>query len=173
LLDGLVFGRRVVCAIVEGKTSAEPTGAMTGVLTHTLTDRVDTVRASADPVVLGADRPASAAALRGALQRTMSSDCGVARDPEGLRRAAAEIDELAARAAGLPGREAASYEVLNLLRVSRAIVAAASAREESRGAHTRTDIPHPDDRWLGRLVIDRDAPPRFVPLASLVVREQA
>jgi len=173
LLDGLVFGRRVVCAIVDGKTSAEPTGAMTGVLTDMLTDRVDTVRASADPVVLGADRPASAAALRGALQRTMSSDCGVARDPEGLRRAAAEIDELAARAAGLPGRAAASYEVLNLLRVSRAIVAAASAREESRGAHTRTDIPHPDDRWLGRLVIDRDAPPRFVPLASLVVREQA
>jgi L-aspartate oxidase len=169
LLDGLVFGRRVVCAIVEGKTSAEPTGAMTGVLT----DRLDIFDASVDPIVLGADRPASAVALRGALQRSMSADCGVARDPEGLRRVAAEIDELALRAEGLPVREAASYEMLNLLRVSRAIVAAAWAREESRGAHTRTDIPHPDDRWLGRLVIDGDAPPRFVPIASLAVREQA
>jgi L-aspartate oxidase len=169
LLDGLVFGRRVVCAVAEGKSSAEPTGAMTGVLG----DAPDTGEPPADPIILGADGPASAATLRSALQRTMSADCGVARDPEGLRRAAAELDELAVRAGGLPVREAASYEVLNLLRVSHAIVAGASAREESRGAHTRTDIPHPDDRWLGRLVIDGDAPPRFVPLAALAVPEQA
>jgi len=90
-----------------------------------------------------------------------------------LRHAAAELDELAVRAAGLPVREAASYEVLNLLRVSRAIVAAASAREESRGAHTRVDIPYSDDRWLGRLVIRGETPPHFVPLASLAVPEQA
>jgi L-aspartate oxidase len=73
----------------------------------------------------------------------------------------------------LPVREVASYEVLNLLRVSHAIVAAASAREESRGAHTRIDVPYSDDRWLGRLVIHGDTPPRFVPLASLAVPEQA
>jgi len=169
LLDGLVFGRRVVCAIVEGKTAAEPTGAMTGVLA----DACEADNPAADPIVIGADRPESAAALRGALQRTMSADCGVARDPDGLRRAAAALDDLAVRADGLAAREPASYEVLNLLRVSHAIVAAAAARDESRGAHTRTDIPYSDDRWLGRLVIDGDAPPRFVPLASLAVPEQA
>jgi len=63
--------------------------------------------------------------------------------------------------------------VRNLLCVARAIVAAASAREESRGAHTRTDIPYTDDRWLGRLVVHGAARPRFVPLASLAVPEQA
>ena len=167
LLDGLVFGRRVVSAIVDGKTEAEPTGAMTGVLT----DTADAGDLPTDPIVLGADRPAAAAGLRSALQRTMSADCGVARDPDGLRRAAAELEELAARAEGLPVRETASYEVINLLRVASAIVAAASAREESRGAHTRTDVPYTDDRWLGRLVIHGDTPPRFVALASLAVRE--
>jgi L-aspartate oxidase len=172
LLDGLVFGRRVVCAIAEGKTRAEPTGAMSGVLTDTA-EAPDARDEPGDPIILGADRPANAAALRSALQRTMSADCGVARDPEGLRRAAEELNELEARADGLPEREAASYEVVNLLLVSRAIVAAASAREESRGAHTRIDIPYSDDRWLGRLVIHGDTPPRFVPLASLAVPEQA
>jgi succinate dehydrogenase/fumarate reductase flavoprotein subunit len=63
--------------------------------------------------------------------------------------------------------------VRNLLCVARAIVATASAREESRGAHTRTDIPYTDDRWLGRLVIHGETPPRFVPLASLAVRGEA
>src|SRR5258705_8857428 len=99
---------------------------MTGLLTDT-TEAPDAHDEPRDPIVLGADRPAEAAALRSALQRTMSADCGVARDPEGLRHAAAELDELEMRADGLPVREVASYEVVNLLRVSRAIVAAASA----------------------------------------------
>jgi len=168
LLDGLVFGRRVVCAIVAGKHEAEPTGAMHGVLDLTLGD------AGAEPDAIHAADPPSetAAELRGALQRAMSADCGVARDPDGLKRAAEALVDLAEDAAGLPVREVASYEVLNLLRVSRAIVAAANAREESRGAHTRTDVPLTDDRWLGRLVIQGDAAPRFVALAALAAREQ-
>jgi L-aspartate oxidase len=102
----------------------------------------------------------------------MSADCGVARDPDGLKRAAEVIVDLTDDAAALPDRDVASYEVRNLLRVARAIVAAAAAREESRGAHTRTDVPHTDDRWLGRLVLHGDASPRFVALATLAAREQ-
>ncbi len=135
LLDGLVFGRRVVCAIVADKHTAEPTGAMCGVLDLTLPD----ASRAADPLV-----PADADAtgeLRGALQRVMSADCGVARDPDGLQRAAETLVDLAEDAAGLPEHGVAAYEVVNLLRVARAIVAAATAREESRGAHTRTDVP--------------------------------
>ena len=60
-----------------------------------------------------------------------------------------------------------NYEVINLVRVSRAIVAGALARQESRGSHTRSDAPGADDRWLGRLVIQGDAAPRFVELPAL------
>jgi L-aspartate oxidase len=168
LLDGLVFGRRVVCAIAAGKHAAESTGAMDGVLALPPDGG-----SAPDPIVLGTDGTTVAGELRSAVQRTMSADCGVARDPDGLARAARVLAELAEGAEGLPVREIASYEVINLLRVSRVIVAAATAREESRGAHTRTDIPFTDDRWLGRLVIHGDAPPRFVALAALAVREQA
>jgi L-aspartate oxidase len=168
LLDGLVFGRRVVCAIVAGKHAAEPTGAMDGVL-----ELEPEAAAPPDPIVLGTEGTTVASELRAAVQRTMSADCGVARDPEGLARAAEMLGDLQAGAEGLPVREIASYEVINLLRVSLVIVAAATAREESRGAHTRTDAPFSDDRWLGRLVIHGDGPPRFVAMAALTVREQA
>jgi L-aspartate oxidase len=169
LLDGLVFGRRVVCAIAAGKHAAEPTGAMYGVLDLTLDD----ASAAADPIAPSDGGGLVAGELRNALQRAMSADCGVARDPDGLKRVAEALVDLAEDAAGLPARDVASYEVVNLLRVARAIVAAATAREESRGAHTRIDVPFTDDRWLGRLVVQGEEPPRFVALAALAVGEQA
>jgi succinate dehydrogenase/fumarate reductase flavoprotein subunit len=45
-------------------------------------------------------------------------------------------------------------EVRNLVVVGLAVVLAASGREESRGAHNRTDFPAVDDaRFCRRLVI--------------------
>ena len=52
----------------------------------------------------------------------MSSDCGVVRDAEGLAIAAETLGDLARLADDLPARSIASYEVIDLLRVSRAIV---------------------------------------------------
>ena len=108
---------------------------------------------STDPIVLRKERVTSPEALRGAVQRTMSADCGVVRDAQSLQMAADTLADLAALADDLPAREIATYEVINLLRVSRAIVAAALARQESRGAHTRSDMPYTDEAWLGRLVL--------------------
>jgi len=81
--------------------------------------------------------------------------------------AADTLADLAQLAEDLPAREIATYEVINLLRVSRAIVAGALARQESRGSHTRSDFPGADDGWLGRLVIQGDGAPRFVELPEL------
>jgi L-aspartate oxidase len=163
LLDGLVFGQRVVTAIVAGKESADATGAMAGVLSLPPIE----VLPAPDPVVLDNHEMSEPAALRSAVQRTMSADCGVVRAAPGLQMAADTLAGLATAAEYLPVREIASYEVINLVRVSRAIVAGALAREESRGSHTRSDAPRADDRWLGRLVIQGDSAPRFVELPAL------
>jgi L-aspartate oxidase len=163
LLDGLVFGQRVVSAIVAGKDAPEATGAMAGVLSLPAVDALP----APDPVMLHQEQASAPEALRGAVQRTMSADCGVVRAAPSLCMAGDTLADLALLADDLGTREIASYEVINLVRVSRAIVAAALARQESRGSHTRSDAPGSDDRWLGRLVIQGDGAPRFVELPAL------
>jgi aspartate oxidase len=163
LLDGLVFGRRVVEAILSGKSSAEPSGAMAGVL-----ELPGGFLPEGDPVVLPKDKPTDPDDVRGALQRLMTSDCGVVRDADGLQLAAETLADLSRLANDLPARSIASYEVIDLLRVSRAIVASAASRWESRGSHTRREYPEPSDAMLGRFVTRGSADPVFVALPGVV-----
>ena len=98
------------------------------------------------------------------LKDAMWEGCGVVRDGVRLRAAAdclAGLRERAARIA-VPGPAEANYgwqEALDLdsqLTVARAIVTAALAREESRGAHFRADFAERDDeRWLRYTLVRR------------------
>jgi fumarate reductase flavoprotein subunit len=128
--------------------------------------------------------------LRDALLDLMWDKAGILRDGAGLAAAASGLDALEAEmdATGVDGRERAFnltwHDWLNLksqLLVSRAIVAAARAREESRGAHWREDFPHtaPDAAGLaatrvtladGRIALDwqRVAFTRLQPGQSLL-----
>jgi L-aspartate oxidase len=163
LLDGLVYGRRVVEAILAGKSSAESTGAMTGVLELAPERAPEEDRIG--PVAGNAATPDE---MRTALQRLMSADCGVVRDAEGLRRAADTLARLSRDARDVPARSIESYEVINLLRVASAIVASATERTESRGAHTRREFPERSDSMLGRFVTRDGTAPVFVSLPGVV-----
>ena len=73
------------------------------------------------------------------LRALMWKDAGLLRDAEGLRRAQAGLEELRASfPAGLTRR---AVEARNLLTVAEVMVHAALGREESRGAHYRSDFP--------------------------------
>ncbi len=160
LLDGLVFGYRVVEAIRSGKTAPEPTGAMRGVL-----ECSSLGVSSRDPELLPHADVVDPDALRAAVQKVMSSDVGVVRDAPTLRDASAILDDLTTVVSALPARETRTYEALNVLRVARAITAAAVARRESRGCHTRGDYPKVSKRQLGRYVIVGETLPQFVAFA--------
>jgi L-aspartate oxidase len=169
LLDGLVFGRRVIEAIMAGKENAESNGAMAGVLDVQLEGEPEP-----DPVMLpksADERVTDPAELLASVQRVMTSDCGVVRDLDGLRMANDTLTDLGKLAADLPPRTIATYEVCNVLRVSRAIVASAIARLESRGAHWRIDYPEPSDDMRGRFVLRGGNVPAFVALRESVLRE--
>jgi fumarate reductase flavoprotein subunit len=104
----------------------------------------------------GRGQDADLDAIRERLFATMWDDAGIVRDATGLSRAHAVMGDLARslEAYRLPAiaRERtfnmAWHEWLNLANlvdVSRVIVRAAQARENSRGAHFRADFPEPGD----------------------------
>lgn len=96
--------------------------------------------------------------LRDALQEMMWDKAGILRDAAGLAEASSALDALEAEldASGVDGANRAFnltwHDWLNLkslLLVSRAIVVASQAREESRGAHWREDFPETRDDGVG------------------------
>jgi L-aspartate oxidase len=146
LLEGMVFAARVVEAVAEGRDGPRATGAMRTVMGdggRTIEPVWPRVRTSSD---VG---PAKA---RDELQRAMSAHAGVLRSADSLGRATAALVE-AARAVPDGDHSAEACELRNLVAVGVALATAAQAREESRGAHSRADFPHPSPRFLLRLVV--------------------
>ena len=78
----------------------------------------------------------------------MGRDVGV----PGVLRDAASLDATAAGLADV-ARAAVDPEARNLSEVGWALVHAARAREESRGAHSRLDFPDTSPEFLVRLVL--------------------
>ena len=98
------------------------------------------------------DRPAGLVdgAVRPALQHTMTERAGVLRSRDGLAAGARALADLAVRTTD--GADVSAWETTNLLTVSTALLAAAAAREETRGSHWREDFPDRDDEHWARHV---------------------
>jgi L-aspartate oxidase len=152
LLDGLVFARRAVDAIERGKDGPDETGVLRGIGRY--------ASPAAAPEMGRRPRAEHRFETRRSvdrddLQRLMTRDAGVLRDAASLERAATQLAAMAG---------ADDPEVRNLVAVSSALVAAAWARTESRGTHTRLDFPEPSSALLGRFVFGGGEAPRFVPV---------
>jgi L-aspartate oxidase len=80
--------------------------------------------------------------LRATLQQTMSQHVGVVRDAEGLSTAAKTMVEILSNFdTGKVDRSREVWELVNMATAASAIVHAAIRRQESRGAHFRSDYP--------------------------------
>jgi len=143
LLEGLVFSRRLVRALEGERTRTQPAPI------------------AAEVTPSGRAEPVSA---RAALQVVMSRHAAVTRSAEGLAGAVEAVAEIAC---GLGGVGPHAIETRNLLVNAALTIAAAVARQESRGTHFRTDRPERDDeRWRGHLVWNRGCEPRFEPVTA-------
>jgi L-aspartate oxidase len=152
LLEGMVFGARLAERIAAGTEGPSPTGVL-----RTLEGQAGPIPCQwLAPDAPPAPRPAPAALRddlaksRDRLQRAMTAGAGVVRTASSLRTAGAVVDEVSATL-GSRG-DAAGAELANLVAVARAILASATERTESRGAHTRADFPETDPAWRLRLV---------------------
>ena len=116
--------------------------------------------------------------LREDLGKMMWNKAGIVRDGETLKLGLAEIGDLQKRAAQMAATGGRVFnltwqqalDLRNLLTASSLITQGALLREESRGAHYRTDFPNPDNAtWLKNiyLTLDGDGMKSWTELAKL------
>jgi L-aspartate oxidase len=95
-------------------------------------------------------------AILAPLQQLMTADAGVLRSGPGLARAAAGLAELGQQDCDKPDADA--WQASNLHLVGSALVAAALAREETRGSHWREDFADTSPAWRGHLAVSAAQP---------------
>lgn len=156
----LVFGARA------GRAAAEYASSTTASRTSAVLARG---RAEQDRLERGLTRHAEGteriAHIRTEMQETLETSAGIYRDGDSLAAAAEKVRELRDRfgrarlddhSRAFNTELVAMLELSCMLDVAECIVACALAREESRGAHQRTDFPaRNDERFLAHSVIRR------------------
>ncbi len=134
LLDGLVFGKRAA-------------GRMSQLEKLATDKRRRAAGRPAEPIAAGDE------AWCEEIRRVMWEEIGIIRTGEGMREALGYLTELCSRIREEIAPSQAAMEAANMARVGRLIATAALAREESRGAHYRTDFPHPREEWRRHILI--------------------
>jgi fumarate reductase flavoprotein subunit len=155
----LVFGARAGRAAAEYASSAKDPGTAIHAQGR---DEEHRLQNDLMHKPCGAERLAT---LRDEMQTTMEQSAGIYRTGETLGRAVDTLRTLQERAANLAIEDRtrtfnteriAALELSFMLDVAGAIVNAAFARQESRGAHQRTDFPARDDqRFLAHSLVHR------------------
>jgi len=147
LLETVVFGKRAGDAAAAFALSQPLPARLTRDDAAPTAARLDELR--------NRPRGARIASVRRALQETMDQDAAVFRTEETLHRAYANISELRHqyRAVAVEDRSLIyntelmeAVELGYLIDIAQCMVAAAKARQESRGGHFREDYPNRDDK---------------------------
>ncbi len=157
LLDTLVFGRR------SGVHAAE-------MVKSTQHLSVDDSAAADDKnniqKLLANDKNESFGQIRLDMGTAMKEHFGVFRDESGMREGIEKIESVKKRAEDVYVADKGSIFNTNLLftlelgfmlECAESIAVSAATRTESRGAHTRTDLPDRDDaNWLKHILVSQD-----------------
>ncbi len=136
LLEVVVFARRIIQRAGEIQN-----GEASGVLVNRDGELTLPARRTPTPVP---------PLTREGLQDLLWERVGMVRSRESLEEAAIDLAAWET-VAGQP-HDRPSYELRNLILAGRLMAEAALLREESRGAHFRTDFPEPSARWERHLI---------------------
>ncbi len=150
LLDASVFGRRAGYAIAEFIQGGAQLAPISGDPTERACGRIETL--------MSGGGQESVELIAQELKATMTDQCGIYRSAEKMESGLRCIKDLQHRFQGARVMDKTrrfntdvlvALETEHLLSFSEVIVASALARQESRGAHARTDFPTRDDEtWL-------------------------
>jgi fumarate reductase flavoprotein subunit len=171
----LVFGARAGRAAAEFASSAGPAPAVIGA------QAADEVR-RLEHDLLGGPGTESVSAIRDEMQATMEESAGIYRTGPAMAKGMDKLRELQERVGNVGVADTsrsfntellAALELANMLDIGECILESGLQREESRGAHQRTDFPARDDeRFLIHQLVHRspDGTPRVEPLPVTITR---
>jgi succinate dehydrogenase / fumarate reductase flavoprotein subunit len=149
LLDLIVFGKAAGQHILDSSNGKKLKKLPNDVTKKTIErlKKIDTKSSLEDPRELGEE-----------LRAVMQKHCGVFRTPELLNEGLGKVVDLKQRIRNISIKDNSkvfntarteALELQNLIEVALATMASAKNREESRGAHSRSDYPKRDDNsWL-------------------------
>nr|MCS5607238.1 FAD-binding protein [Alphaproteobacteria bacterium] len=167
ITEAFVFGE------LAGRLAASASEEVKGV-SDTATPFLAVLEETARRPEVGANPTEAIAELQAIMQR----DVGPFRTNEGLRRALAAIDQMAANLPSMATggslafnqQRADWFALRNMLDVARVVTTAALGRTESRGSHQREDFPILDNSWTCHQVITQDG--HGINLSRAEVRRQ-
>ena len=149
LLDLIVFGKAAGQHILDSSKGKKLKKLPNDVTKKTIErlKKIDSKSSLEDPRELGEE-----------LRAVMQKHCGVFRFPQLLNEGLVKVNELKQRIENISIKDNSkvfntarteALELQNLIEVALATMASAKNREESRGAHSRSDFPKRDDNsWL-------------------------
>jgi succinate dehydrogenase / fumarate reductase, flavoprotein subunit len=156
LLETIVFGRRAGLRAAEYSVTVMP---------RALSDRSLKQEEARLQQLMDNHGPERAWQVRDALGTVMSTNLGIFRTKQSMADALKEIRELQFRADAVRLQDKGkifntdliqAFELSCLVDIAETIVAGALAREESRGAHYRSDFTKRDDKtWLRHTLATR------------------
>jgi fumarate reductase flavoprotein subunit len=160
LPECLVFGARAGSAAAEYAMSAKQQPPVVMRQIEDEIRRIDQMRTPGD----GSERIAD---IREEMQSTMEDSAGIFRSGESLTKGVDQLAELQQRLERVQLQDetqvfntelVAALELANMLDIAETILQSALQREESRGAHQRTDFTARDDtRFLNHALAYREA----------------
>jgi len=155
LLDILVFGRAAANHIIEYLKDNKYQRVLDD---EVINKALEKVKRYEQPANNAGENVESVAELRKELKQTMEEHCSVFRNKEILKEGVNKVEELLKRMDNVRiddqsytfnTAKVEAFELENLMACALATIHSAYAREESRGAHSRTDFTERDDKfWM-------------------------
>nr|WP_092074081.1 L-aspartate oxidase [Dendrosporobacter quercicolus]NSL47773.1 L-aspartate oxidase [Dendrosporobacter quercicolus DSM 1736]SDM76959.1 L-aspartate oxidase [Dendrosporobacter quercicolus] len=136
LLEGLVFGSRI------GKE-------IPNILNNSLKKKDFTFRYETSRAPLNIDKQA----IKKEIQEIMTKNAGIVRDRDGLLFAKKKVDVYSNLVEQMTNQCIDDFELQNYVLLSKLVLESALEREESRGAHFRSDFRETDDKkWRKNII---------------------
>ena len=140
MLEGLVFGNKISGQVDEIINSKKPDF------------NIEDIAFKTDRVIKDIDSEA----LIVEIQKLMVKKVGIVREEKALKEALQRLLEIESMIKDVKNSTTKDMELSNIVLLSRFIVSSALERQESRGAHFRSDFPQTDDaHWKRNITIKK------------------